>query len=103
MDPYEALGLERSADPAEIRRAFRARVCQLHPDLGAPGDTADDLRVVLEAYARLHGCPPETTVSAKRPAAPANLCFYRRQRLIPAVWTALGRALRRYHRPARVQ
>ncbi len=34
MDPYATLGLDRSADVAEIRRAWRRRARQTHPDHG---------------------------------------------------------------------
>lgn len=102
MDPYEALGLDHSADPAALRRALRVRMRQLHPDLGASGDTADELRAVLEAYARLGGRPAQARADARWPAPHSNLRFYRRQRLGPALWAAFLRTLRRYSRPARV-
>lgn len=31
-DPYAVIGVARTADPAEIRKAYRARVRELHPD-----------------------------------------------------------------------
>ncbi|MEM9668830.1 MAG: DnaJ C-terminal domain-containing protein [Pseudomonadota bacterium] len=38
-DPYATLGISRSADADEIRRAYRAKAKALHPDLH-PGDEA---------------------------------------------------------------
>ena len=38
MDPYQVLGVRRSATLAEIRRAYQKHARRLHPDLN-PGDT----------------------------------------------------------------
>lgn len=53
-DPYDVLGLERGADPAAIRRAFRALAKRLHPDLN-PGDLAAQqaFQDLTQAYALL--------------------------------------------------
>lgn len=34
MDPYETLGLNRDASPADVKRAYRRKAKQTHPDTG---------------------------------------------------------------------
>src|SRR5690242_19914789 len=52
-NPYTVLGVTRTATPAEITHAFRAKLRSLHPDTrpAAVGDA--ELREVLAAYAQL--------------------------------------------------
>ena len=57
-DPYAVLGVTAAATPAEISRAFRAKLRTLHPDAGNAGfvPTADEesqLQQLLGAYAVL--------------------------------------------------
>lgn len=47
MDPWEILGVPRNASRAEIKRAWRRRAFELHPDRG--GDV-EEFKKVLEAY-----------------------------------------------------
>lgn len=50
MDPYEVLGVSRTAPDSVIKAAFRARIRETHPDAG--GDPAD-AQQVNDAYAVL--------------------------------------------------
>jgi len=49
-DPYAVLGLERSASPSEIKRAYRKLISQHHPD--KLGDVPDELKRRAEERAR---------------------------------------------------
>lgn len=50
-DPFKILGVSRTADIAEIKRAFRVRARQSHPD-SAPGDprAEEQFKTLLAAY-----------------------------------------------------
>jgi curved DNA-binding protein CbpA len=52
-DPYEQLGVEATATVAEMRRAYRQRAHQLHPD-HQPDAAPTDLAAALQATARLN-------------------------------------------------
>lgn len=52
-DYYEVLGVARGADAAEIKRAFRARARQLHPDVSSDPDAEERFRELADAYAAL--------------------------------------------------
>lgn len=51
QDYYETLGIERNADDAEIKRAYRSLAKKYHPDLN-PGDKAaeEKLKEINEAF-----------------------------------------------------
>ncbi len=52
-DYYLILGVSRGATTRQIRRAFRRRVKELHPDVGGPTADSAAFREVAEAYATL--------------------------------------------------
>src|SRR5919109_1865835 len=49
-DYYEVLGVSREASEPEIKRAFRARARELHPDVSQAPDADGRFREVAEAY-----------------------------------------------------
>ena len=48
-DPFEVLGVARDASDAEIKKAYRRLVKELHPDMGDASDV-ERFRAVKEAY-----------------------------------------------------
>jgi molecular chaperone DnaJ len=50
-DPYEVLGIERSASEGQIKKAFRALARELHPDVNAHDPDAEEkFKEAAEAY-----------------------------------------------------
>lgn len=50
-DPYEVLGVDRSAEEAEIKKAFRRRARDLHPDVNSTDPAAEEkFKEAAEAY-----------------------------------------------------
>jgi molecular chaperone DnaJ len=49
-DYYELLGVQRTADDAELKRAFRRKARELHPDVSDAPDSQERFREVVEAY-----------------------------------------------------
>jgi molecular chaperone DnaJ len=49
-DYYEVLGVQRTADEAEIKKAFRGLARSLHPDVSEEPNAEERFREVVEAY-----------------------------------------------------
>ena len=49
-DHYEVLGLERTATPEEIKKAYRRLARELHPDVNPGADAQEKFKLVTHAY-----------------------------------------------------
>ena len=49
-DLYEILGVSKDASESEIKKAFRRRARELHPDVNKAADAEDQFKVLNEAY-----------------------------------------------------
>ena len=52
IDPYDMLGLDKNADPDQIKAAFRKLAKQFHPDVGG---ATEKFKRILWAYEQLAG------------------------------------------------
>ena len=70
-DPHDVVGVPRGATLEEIRRAYRKRARELHPDLNDAPDATDSFRELVQAFKELvdgtHAA--SSSSNAKRSAA----------------------------------
>ena len=71
MDPYSVLGVSRDASQDEVKKAYRRKARENHPDLN-PNDpnAAERMNEVNEAYDRIMN--PEKYAAADRRASAAS-------------------------------
>ena len=85
MDPYQVLGVSRSASDEEIKKAYRKKAIQYHPDKN-PGDkeAEEKFKEAAEAYEKgcriqqqkqlSHALPPFAHSIPLRPACRQGHC-----------------------------
>lgn len=75
-DYYSVLGLAPGATPAEVKRAFRERAKNTHPDASRTTDTTKEFLVIKEAYEILYDAQRRAEFDRRRQMAEvADLAF----------------------------
>jgi hypothetical protein len=69
-DPYQVLGVSRSASAADIKKAYFALAKRYHPDVNASTEASQRFREVSEAYELERSPPLESTPLESTPLAP---------------------------------
>ena len=79
-DPYQILGVPRTATQSEIRKAYRKRAKELHPDLH-PGDKKAEaqFKALSAAYHLLNDPSSAPVLTAVRSMFPGRLYGLRRE------------------------
>ena len=49
-DPYATLGLKRGASEAEVKKAYRKKALELHPDRNPSKEAEQEFKSVTEAH-----------------------------------------------------
>lgn len=80
-DYYSILGLEPTATPEEVKRAYRERAKSTHPDASRTADTISEFMKVKEAYETLYDAQRRSEFDRKR-----------KVRGLGVGWGLLGRA-----------
>ncbi len=86
-DYYELLGINAAATPEDIRRAYRAKAMELHPDRNKAADATERFRKINEGYRVLSDPEQRERYDDER----------KRQRL--AAWVAMQQADQREAAP----
>lgn len=69
--PYSVLGVAPGAEAAAVKKAYRAKVKALHPDVNPSPTAAAQFQAVQEAYEALSGARPVTPLADRVPQARA--------------------------------
>lgn len=72
-DPYKVLGVSRDATPDEVKKAYRKKARENHPDLNPDDPNAEErLKKINEAYERITNPEKFAREDARRYRAPYN-------------------------------
>jgi len=69
---YKILGLRPGAGPEDVKKAFRSRIKECHPDKASGPEEADRARRLIEAYGALKDAPPVTESAGSAGARPSS-------------------------------